>query len=88
MGLLAVAISDTVIAVAAIWGIVYVARGSGPSSNSPEIVTILSGGFTAIGTITTAYFGIKSISNTAQSVTRPAAARNAPPPAGDTANPS
>lgn len=33
-----------------------------------QIVAILSGGFTAIGTMTTAYFGIKSISNATSNI--------------------
>jgi hypothetical protein len=73
-GLGAVVAGDIAIVMAAILGIIYISRASGTSSNAPQIVAILSGGFTAIGTMTTAYFGIKSISNTAQNVTgtRPA----------------
>jgi hypothetical protein len=38
-------------------------------------VSILTSAFTAIGTMTTAYFGIRAVSNTAQHVTtRPATA--------------
>ena len=78
-GLLAVIIGDVVIAAAAIAGIIYAARQSGSSSNAAQIVAILSGGFTAIGTMTTAYFGIKSISNTANNL--------AGPPTGNAGNP-
>ena len=67
-GLLAVVAGDVAIAVAAILGIVYVARGSAPAA---QIAAILSSGFTAIGTMTTAYFGIKSISNTAANLAGP-----------------
>jgi predicted tellurium resistance membrane protein TerC len=63
-GLLVVAISDVVIAVAAIWGIV---KTSSTSASSSSTVAILTAAFTAIGTMTTAYFGIKSVTNTAQS---------------------
>lgn len=65
-GLGAVVVGDIVIAIAAILGIIYVSRTSGTSSASAQIVAVLSGGFTAIGTMTTAYFGIKSMANTAQ----------------------
>jgi hypothetical protein len=43
-------------------------------------VAILTSAFTAIGTMTTAYFGIKSMSNTAQSYASPGPA--APQPGG------
>jgi hypothetical protein len=67
-GLLAVIAGDTAIAVAAIVGIIHFA-GSGSSTQSlPQVVAILSGAFTAIGTMTTAYFGIKAMSNTAKSL--------------------
>jgi hypothetical protein len=65
-GLLAVIAGDVAIAIAAILGIIYVSRGS--SAASTQIAAILSGGFTAIGTMTTAYFGIKSIANTASNI--------------------
>src|SRR5262249_29971598 len=57
-GLWVVAISDLVIAVAAIWGVVKMSSASATSSSS--IVAILTSAFTAIGTLTTAYFGLKS----------------------------
>ena len=60
-----IAVSDLVIAVAAIWGIV---KTSSNSASSSSIVAILTSAFTAIGTLTTAYFGIKSVTNTAQSL--------------------
>lgn len=62
-GLWAVAVGDAAIAIAAAYG-VYT-TGSGP-----VISAILTSAFTAIATMTTAYFGIKSISNTAQSYNR------------------
>lgn len=64
-GLIAVIAADAAIALAAILGIIYTARGS---AETAQIVAILSSGFTAIGTTTTAYFGIKSISNAAKSM--------------------
>jgi hypothetical protein len=65
-GLLAVIAGDVAIAIAAILGIIYVSRGA--SASSTQIAAILSGGFTAIGTMTTAYFGIKSIANAASNI--------------------
>ena len=70
-GLAAVVAGDVAIAVAAILGIVFATRGSVASSALPQVVAILSSGFTAIGTMTTAYFGIKSMSNTANSLAGP-----------------
>jgi TRAP-type C4-dicarboxylate transport system permease small subunit len=70
-GLIAVVAGDVAIAIAAILGIIYAARESGASSTTTQIVAILSGGFTAIGTMTTAYFGIKSMANTANNLAGP-----------------
>ena len=70
-GLIAVVAGDVAIAVAAILGIVFATRGSVASSALPQVVAILSSGFTAIGTMTTAYFGIKSMSNTANNLAGP-----------------
>jgi hypothetical protein len=67
-GLFAVMIGDVAIAVAAIIGIAYISGKPGSSQLSSQIVAILSGGFTAIGTMTTAYFGIKSISNATSNI--------------------
>jgi hypothetical protein len=67
-GLLAVVAGDAAIAIAAMVGIIHFA-GSGTSAQVlPLIVAILSSAFTAIGTMTTAYFGIKAMSNTAKSL--------------------
>jgi arginine exporter protein ArgO len=63
-GLLVVAVGDVVIVVAAIIGIAHV---SGSTNDASSVVAILSSGFTAVGTMTTAYFGIRAASNTAQS---------------------
>jgi hypothetical protein len=67
-GLAAVVAGDVAIALAAILGIVYASKGA--SAATAQIVAILSSGFTAIGTMTTAYFGIKSMSNTASSLAK------------------
>jgi hypothetical protein len=71
-GLLAVVAGDVAIAIAAILGITHFAS-SGTSSSQilPQIVAILSSAFTAIGTMTTAYFGIKSMANTANNLAGP-----------------
>lgn len=62
-GLLAVVTGDVLIAGAAIAGVVAV---QGANTSSEAIVSVLSSGFTAIGTLTTAYFGIKASANTAK----------------------
>jgi hypothetical protein len=60
-GLLVVVAGDALIAGAAIFGVWKFGREAG------QTVAILSGSFTAIGTMTAAYFGIRAASNTAQS---------------------
>jgi hypothetical protein len=65
-GLIVVVGGDVAIAVAAILATV---KFSGQNAmTSDPIVAILTSAFTAISTMTTAYFGIRSMSNTAQSV--------------------
>lgn len=64
-GLIAVVAGDTAIAIAAILGITHFAA---TGNSAAQIVAILSGAFTAIGTMTTAYFGIKAMSNTAKNL--------------------
>lgn len=59
-GLLAVLGSDGAISAAAVWGIGSV------SKDSNQVVALLTSAFTAMTAITTAYFGIKAVSNTAQ----------------------
>lgn len=63
MGLLAVLISDVAIAVAAIIGVIVIRHDS---ASTTAVVSILSTAFTAVGTLTTAYFGIKAAANTAK----------------------
>ncbi len=74
-GLYVVVLGDAAIAVAAIFAVVLISRhtpaagagGSGGSGiDTPSIVSILTSAFTAIATMTTAYFGIRAASNTAQ----------------------
>ena len=78
---------DVAIAGAAIFTVFTVWKSGHTSGNITPIVAVLTSAFTAIGTMTTAYFGIKTMSNTAQSFAPAAhaAARNAqgqcdPPP--------
>jgi hypothetical protein len=60
------------IAVAAILGITHFATSAPANAQTlPQIVAILSSAFTAIGTMTTAYFGIKSMANTANNLAGP-----------------
>jgi hypothetical protein len=71
-GLCAVIAGDVAIALAAILGITHFATTSTANSQIlPQIVAILSSAFTAIGTMTTAYFGIKSMANTAKNLAGP-----------------
>jgi hypothetical protein len=63
-GVIVVVAGDIVIAVAAFIGISKFATGS---SAGVSMVAILTTAFTAISTMTTAYFGIKTVANTAQS---------------------
>ena len=64
-GLYVVVGGDIAIATAAIVALLKF-TSSGVSSNGSVLASILSSAFTAIGTMTTAYFGIRSSSNTAQ----------------------
>jgi hypothetical protein len=57
---------DVAIALAAIWGAIKI---SSTAASSSTLVAILTSAFTAIGTMTTAYFGIRSTANTAQRFT-------------------
>jgi hypothetical protein len=60
-GLLVVVLGDVFIAAAAIVGVFLTGKDTG------QIVAILTSAFTAIGTMTAAYFGIRAATNTAQS---------------------
>jgi hypothetical protein len=64
-GFLVVMIGDVAIAGAAILGLVVMSGGS--DATGTTVMSILSSAFTAIATMTTAYFGIRAASNTAQS---------------------
>jgi type IV secretory pathway VirB6-like protein len=67
-GLLVVVFGDVAIAAAATWGIIK----SAGTANA-QLVSILTSAFTAISTMTTAYFGIRAASNMAQSAVAGAA---------------
>ena len=80
-GLAAVIAGDVAIAVAAILGITHFATtGTANAQILPQIVIILSSAFTAIGTMTTAYFGIKSMANTANNIAGPPTGTATPSP--------
>ena len=64
MGLGVVIAGNVAIAAVAILGLALMSR---QSDSAATIVSILSSAFTAIATMTTAYFGIRAASNTAQS---------------------
>ncbi len=66
-GVIVVVAGDVVIALAAFIGISKFTSGGAANTS---MVAILTSGFTAISTMTTAYFGIKTMSNTAQSFAR------------------
>jgi hypothetical protein len=66
-GLWVVVGADVAIAGAAIFTVFTVWKSGHTSGNLTPIVAILASAFTAIGTMTTAYFGIKAMSSTAQS---------------------
>jgi hypothetical protein len=73
-GLIVVIGGDVAIAVAAILGIALMSK-----AGSEPLVAILTSAFTAISSMTSAYFGIRAASNTAQSSVQGTvrAARNA-----------
>src|SRR5215510_1635600 len=73
-GFLVVLVGAAAITGVTLWGLVK----ANDSSNPSAIVSILSSAFTAIATTITAYFGIKAVTNTAQS------AVDNPPGAGPT----
>ena len=76
-GLWVVAGSDVAIVLAAIWGVVKL---STTPASGQTIVAILTSAFTAIGTMTTAYFGIRSSANAAQAAIPPTNGSAAPTP--------
>ncbi|WP_344960756.1 hypothetical protein [Streptomyces thioluteus] len=77
-GLLAILVSDAAIVFALIWG---ASRITG-SDKSTVLVGLATAAFTAVSTVTTAYLGIKAVSNTAQLLARKNDANPPPPPAG------
>jgi hypothetical protein len=69
-GLLAVVVSNLAISGVAVFGVWRL------NGNESVIIGVLSAAFTAVSSMTTAYLGIKAVSNTAKSM---AAAASAPP---------
>ncbi|WP_333764931.1 hypothetical protein [Streptomyces sp. IBSBF 2390] len=68
-GLLAILVSNLAIAGVAIFGVWRL------DGDKAVIVGVLTAAFTAVSSMTTAYLGIKAISNTAKSIALDAAAR-------------
>ncbi|MBW8797257.1 MAG: hypothetical protein JF597_27755 [Streptomyces sp.] len=69
-GLLAVVVSNLSIAAVAVFGVWRL------NGNESVIIGVLTAAFTAVSSMTTAYLGIKAVSNTAKSM---AAAVSTPP---------
>ncbi|MFF7476230.1 hypothetical protein [Streptomyces sp. NPDC008092] len=69
-GLLAVVVSNLAIAGVAVFGVWRL------NGNESVIIGVLTAAFTAVSSMTTAYLGIKAVSNTAKSI---AAASSTPP---------
>ncbi|MEU7058295.1 hypothetical protein [Streptomyces sp. NPDC046197] len=74
-GLAVVLVGDAAITTAAAIGVI---KAAGTPNAGPVIVSMLTAAFTAVSTTTTAYFGIKAASNTAQGAISIAAAPEAP----------
>jgi hypothetical protein len=64
-GLFVVVGGDIAIAVAVVFALIKFAGTTGNAATA-VLASILSSAFAAIGTMTTAYFGIRAVSNTAQ----------------------
>lgn len=60
-GFLAVLVSDVAIVIVVIWAV-----GKVGGLDKASAVALVSGAFTAVSTMTTAYLGLKAVSNTAQ----------------------
>ena len=74
-GLLAVVISNLAIAGVAIFGVWQL------SGDTSVIIGVLTAAFTAVSSMTTAYLGIKAVSNTAKSMAAASASAPAQAPA-------
>ncbi|MFI2211824.1 hypothetical protein [Streptomyces sp. NPDC020141] len=64
-GLLAVVVGDASIVLITLWCVTQIEK-----LESAESVALVAGGFTAVSTLTTAYLGIKAVSNTASNLNR------------------
>ncbi|MGW7543974.1 hypothetical protein ACWGKQ_23115 [Streptomyces sp. NPDC054770] len=71
-GLLAVVVSNLAIAGVAVFGVWRL------NGNESVIIGVLSAAFTAVSSMTTAYLGIKAVSNTAKSMAAAASAPTTP----------
>nr|WP_230396722.1 hypothetical protein [Streptomyces blattellae] len=71
-GLLAVIISNLAISGVAIFGVRQL------DGDNAVIVGVLTAAFTAVSSMTTAYLGIKAVSNTAKSIARGESSRRRP----------
>ncbi|MEU3514083.1 hypothetical protein ABZ770_02075 [Streptomyces sp. NPDC006654] len=67
-GLLAVVVSNLAIAAVAVFGVWQL------DGDTSVIIGVLTAAFTAVSSMTTAYLGIKAVSNTARSIVSSAAA--------------
>ncbi|GGN02199.1 hypothetical protein [Streptomyces fuscichromogenes] len=74
-GLLAVVVSNLAIAAVAVFGVWRL------NGNESVIIGVLTAAFTAVSSMTTAYLGIKAVSNTAKSIASSAAAQAPQAPA-------
>ena len=73
-GALVVLVGAAAITGVTLWGLVKANSSTNPSA----IVAILSSAFTAIATMITAYFGIRAVTNTAQSAVGDTSSGSAP----------
>ncbi len=67
--------SDTATALAAILAVLWIHGSKTASASTDSVASILTSAFTATGTLTTAYLGIKATANMAKNVTRAYAPR-------------
>ena len=74
-GLLAVVVSNLAIAGVAVFGVWRL------NGNESVIIGVLTAAFTAVSSMTTAYLGIKAVSNTAKSIAAATTQTPAPTPA-------
>ncbi|MBT2676805.1 hypothetical protein J7E95_39690 [Streptomyces sp. ISL-14] len=81
-GLLAVLVGDAAIVLVVVWGVTEIG-----GLDKPSAVALASGAFTAVSTMTTAYLGLKAVSNTAQVMSQGSDVPGAGPTGGTTTPP-